>query len=82
VLASPPAGGLNLLAWLMPFAISAGGAAIVFFALRGMRRPAGQARTVQLDRTLEPYLDQVDVDLGLGASSASGGRTSRKGGDG
>ena len=68
VLASPTTGGLNLLAWIMPAVIAAFGGAIVVLALRGMRKSAHQSPRVSLDRSLTPYLEQVDRELGLGSA--------------
>ena len=72
ILAAPRARGFNLVVWIMPGVIALGGAAIVFFAFRGMRRPAGAASTAVVDRNLAPYLEQIDHDLGLGSGSKGG----------
>ena len=80
VLAAPEASGFNLLVWLMPAAIVGGGALVVFFVLKNMRRPPAPATgtgegAAVADRQLAKYLEKVDEDLGRNAAQSAGGGT-------
>ena len=63
ILAAPPKGGFNLVAWTVPFGALAAGAALVYFVLRSMRR-SPLARE-QGSVGLEGYLELVDRELGV-----------------
>ena len=80
ILAAPEGGGFNLLAWIVPFFITFGGIGIALLTIRNLRR--SNARSAELagagpgvttgQNDLAEYLAQVDIDLGISSSSASG----------
>ena len=84
VLASPGAGGFNLIAWVVPVVIFAGGALLVFNAYLNMRRRRtrqssessedqdveviGDERAVDPD--LDEYLQRADREMGIALTEA------------
>lgn len=72
VLAAPPKKGFNLVAWVVPIAVGAGGVLLLAFVIRAMRR-AGQTRQGDgpvSEQGLEQYLSLVDQELELSRGSA------------
>ena len=72
VLAAPPKKGFNLVAWVVPIVVGAGGVLLLAFVVRAMRR-AGRTRQDEgpvSEHELEPYLSLVDRELGLPRGSA------------
>ena len=67
VLAAPPKSGVNLVAWVVPFAAVASAAVLLFFVIRAMRK-GGQTREPEgslMEQELEPYLSLVDQEMGI-----------------
>ena len=62
ILAAPPKSGLNLLAWVFPFAGIGVAGAVVFVILRRWRRarrlPASDGRRAEIDPALERRIDE------------------------
>ncbi len=85
VLASPGAGGFNLIAWVVPVVIFAGGALLVFNAYLNMRRrktrqsnPSSDDQDVEVirderatDSDLDEYLQRADREMGTVLSEKS-----------
>ena len=72
VLAAPPKEGFNLVAWVVPIVVGAGGILLLAFVVRAMRR-AGHTRQDDgpvSEEELEPYLSLVDRELELPRGSA------------
>ena len=63
VLASPPKKGINLVAWVVPFAVVGAAALMLLFVIRAMRKR--QDGSPLEERELEPYLPRVDRELGI-----------------
>ena len=85
VLAAPPKSGFNLVAWVVPLAAVVAAVGTVTLVIRAMRR---SPVTIQeygppAEKGLEPYLSQVDEELGFaqarpvrkGSEGAPGGGT-------
>ena len=80
ILAAPGGSGFNWIAWIVPFFITFGGIGIALLTIRNLRR--SNARSAELagagpgvttgQNDLAEYLAQVDIDLGISSSSASG----------
>jgi cytochrome c-type biogenesis protein CcmH len=89
VLAAPPKGGFNLVAWVVPPLAVLGGIGILVFVLRGMSRPSGSPgegpSVVQQKAETDPYLALVDRELkggrqeGKGKTQGPSGPTEREG---
>lgn len=92
VLASPDAGGFNLIAWVMPAAIFLGGALLVGNAYMNMRkrrrgddneekRDRVEAVLVKPEPELDEYLERADREMAsaLGGSSLSPDTADEKG---
>ena len=87
VLASPDAGGFNLVAWVMPVVIFLGGALLVGNAFLNMRRRregsgvsndvdavvAEAVTTEDADDELEDYLKRADREMAAAVGSRDGG---------
>ena len=80
ILAAPEGGGVNLLAWIVPFFITFGGIGIALLTIRNLRR--SNARSAEFaaagsgsatdQNDLAKYLAQVDRDLGISPIPAAG----------
>ena len=63
VLAAPPKEGINLVAWVVPFAVVGAAAILLLFVIRAMRKREDGSPLEE--RELEPYLPLVDRELGI-----------------
>ncbi|PZC48246.1 MAG: cytochrome c-type biogenesis protein CcmH [Chloroflexi bacterium] len=86
VLASPPKGGANLTAWIVPPVGLLVGAIVLGFAIRAMRRSPGLGDEDEevTEAELASYLERVDSEMGTDVSNAesSGGISSDGSGSG
>lgn len=60
-MAVPPAGGFNLLAWVMPFVANTLGLGVIWMFIRRFRRPA--AAPVAGPESLNRYREHIEKDL-------------------
>ncbi len=66
VLASPPKRGLNLVAWVLPFAAILGGGGVIYIALRAWVRRGRQSQTsavAEAEEGEEEYQRQLEQEL-------------------
>jgi cytochrome c-type biogenesis protein CcmH len=69
VLAEPPRGGFNLLAWVVPPLAVVGGLVVLWLVMRRMSSPASrpkepeQLEELPVDPELEPFLAEVDQEV-------------------
>ena len=71
ILASPPKSGFNLLAWIFPVVGMAGALLAGWLVIRSMtsRRLVSPGAAVSQQPSLEPFLNQVDAEIGLEPSA-------------
>ena len=80
VLASPDAGGFNIIAWVMPVIIFLGGALLVGNAFMNMRRKrrgdsgrdedVGAVEPTRVDEVMDEYLERADREIAAAVSDA------------
>ncbi|GIT13646.1 MAG: hypothetical protein CM1200mP35_04660 [Chloroflexota bacterium] len=69
IIGAPPKSGYNLIAWVLPVVALAGALVASIFVLRSMTsKPVVSATSPEseIDSHLQPFLEMVDSDLGLG----------------
>ena len=85
IIGAPPKSGYNLIAWALPVVALAGALVASIFVLRSMTsKPVVSATSPEseIDSHLQPFLEMVDSDLGLGERNKNGNLPGGPTGDG
>ena len=82
ILAAPASSGFNLIAWIVPMIIVAGGIGTVLLTIKNMRRSnmaskAFATRIAAIDSELSEYLHQVDSELSAISIKEAGQKDAR-----
>ena len=85
IIGAPPKSGFNLIAWLFPVVALASALVASIFVLKSMtRKPviSGTSPESEIDSQLDPFLQRVDSDMGLGERKQNGNLRGGPTGDG
>ena len=85
IIGAPPKSGYNLIAWVLPVVALAGALVASIFVLRSMTSKPVVSDTSpasEIDSCLQPFLEMVDSDIGLGKRKKNGNLPGGPTGDG
>ena len=85
IIGAPPKSGFNLIAWLFPVVALASALVASIFVLKSMtRKPVISVTSPEseIDSQLDPFLQRVDSDMGLGEGTQNGNLRGGPTGDG